>query len=311
MKLWSMAALAVALTLPASARAQAPEGVEEAAPADGEAAAAAPAAAKNPLDEIDWVRGPGKGTLASGLAELAVPEGYRFTGPAGTRRMMELTENLVTGREAGFIAPESFDWFVVFEFDPIGYVKDDEKDDLDAEALLSSIREGTEAANVEMQKRGWPTLEILGWERPPAYDPGSHDLTWATKAKSSASEVLNVNYNTRLLGRTGVMKVVLVVDQPDLVATLPTYNAVLQGFGYTEGNRYAEYREGDKMAEYGLAALVVGGAGAVAAKTGLLAKLGKGVWKLLIVGGAAIAGLFKKLFGKKDEASWEGPGQSE
>jgi uncharacterized membrane-anchored protein len=41
-----------------------------------------------------------------------------------------------------------------------------------------------------------------------------------------------------------------------------------------------------------LAALIAGGAGAVALKTGLLAKF----WKLIVVAFAAIAGFIKKVF---------------
>ena len=40
----------------------------------------------------------------------------------------------------GFVAPAGEDWFAVFEFDDVGYVKDDEKDSLDANALLDSIK---------------------------------------------------------------------------------------------------------------------------------------------------------------------------
>ena len=62
---------------------------------------------------------------------------------------------------------------------------------------------------------------------------------------------------------------------------------------------------GDKIAEYGLTALVVGGAGAAAAKAGLL----KGLWKFLLAGWklviAAIVGLgalLKRIFfGEKQE----------
>jgi uncharacterized membrane-anchored protein len=53
------------------------------------------------------------------------------------------------------------------------------------------------------------------------------------------------------------------------------------------------------MADYGLAALIAGGAGVAAAKTGLLGKM----WKV-IAGGvvAALAGL-KRMFGRKEDPS--------
>ena len=53
---------------------------------------------------------------------------------------------------------------------------------------------------------------------------------------------------------------------------------------------YSDFRAGDKVAEYGLATLVAGGATAVAAKTGLLAKL----WKLIAAGIAALIAFLKR-----------------
>jgi uncharacterized membrane-anchored protein len=81
---------------------------------------------------------------------------------------------------------------------------------------------------------------------------------------------------------------------------------VIGGYAFKPGQTYAEYREGDKIAKYGLAALIAGGGLAVAAKTGLLAGLFKifaKAGKLLVVGvipvGAGIVKVFKKIF-KRD-----------
>jgi uncharacterized membrane-anchored protein len=56
------------------------------------------------------------------------------------------------------------------------------------------------------------------------------------------------------------------------------------GFSYKSGNKYAEFRPGDHLAEYGLTALIAGGAGVAAAKLGIFAAL----WKLLAKGGKAV-----------------------
>ena len=61
----------------------------------------------------------------------------------------------------------------------LGYVSDDEKDELDAEAILDSIRQGTEAGNEEREKRGWPTMNIVGWHEEPHYDENTNNLSWA------------------------------------------------------------------------------------------------------------------------------------
>jgi uncharacterized membrane-anchored protein len=105
---------------------------------------------------------------------------------------------------------------------------------------------------------------------------------------STASGDRSVNHSVRLLGRGGVMNADLVIDPEALESAMPAFDSVIGGFGYLPGNRYAEWRDGDKVAAIGLTALVAGGVGAAAAKAGLLGKLGK----LLAAGGKAIfAGL--------------------
>jgi uncharacterized membrane-anchored protein len=244
------------------------------------------------LDRIEWLEGPGKGPLGK-IAEIYVPEGHVFAGGDDTRVLMEAMQNPVSGTEQGFLASRGSDWFLVFEFDEVGYIKDDEKDSLDAEAMLESIRQGNEAGNKIRAERGWPELKIIGWQQVPRYNPTTNNLEWAIYGESEGKPV--VNWNTRLLGRKGVMKVTLVTAPEALEETLPYFDELMAGFSYTDGNRYAEYRQGDKVAKYGLTALVVGGATAVAAKTGLL----KYIWKFLLVGLLAAGAFLKKLFGRK------------
>ncbi len=212
-------------------------------------------------------------------------------------KLMELMENPVSGQEVGFFAPEDMSWFMVFEFDAIGYVKDDERDALDSGAILTNIKEGTAAANEERRKRGWSTLDIVGWEQEPRYDPKTNNLTWAIRAQSEGSQI--VNFNTRLLGREGVMEVALVCDPPQLAAITPVANQLLGDYSFNPGKRYAEFTKGDKVAKVGLAALIAGGGVAVAAKTGVLQKL----WKFILAIIIALAAGFKKLFGKKEEST--------
>lgn len=247
------------------------------------------------LSRIQWTKGPGKGDLKS-IAEVTVPEGFMFTGGKGTRQLMEAMGNPTSGSELGFLAPTSLVWFVVFDYSDVGYVKDDDKDKLDADKLLKSIKQGTEEANKYREKMGASALHITGWEIPPRYNEQTHNLEWAIRGESEGQLV--VNYNTRLLGRKGVMEVNLVIEPEKLGAALPEYQALLQNYSYKQGQRYAEYREGDKLAKYGLAALIAGGAAAVAVKTGLFASLillFKKAWKLVAVGIAAVVAWFKRL----------------
>jgi uncharacterized membrane-anchored protein len=247
-------------------------------------------------DGIHWTTGPASADVGD-IAQIDLPEGYRFSGKAGVRRFLELTQNPASGNELGVLLPPDGDdmWFVIFEFNPIGYVKDDEKDDLDADSILSSIREGTAQANKERERRGWSTMNIVGWHTAPHYDLRTNNLTWAITGSGADGNV--VNYSVRLLGRRGVMNVDLVLSPEQVEAVVPAFETVLESFTFKAGSRYAEFRQGDKIAAYGLTALVAGGAGAALAKSGLLSKL----WKVIVVGIAALVGFIKKLFGKRSE----------
>jgi uncharacterized membrane-anchored protein len=198
--------------------------------------------------------------------------------------------------------------WIIFEFDETGYVKDDDKDELDADSLLKTLREGQEAGNVRRREMGIEELELLGWAVPPRYNSLTHNLEWATRVRSKNGGGESINYNTRLLGRKGVMEVALVCGPDELDRLIPEYQSIMSGYQYTEGESYAEYREGDKVAQYGLAALVAGGAAVAAGKmglfaklSGLIAKLGKGIIVVVIALGATIKKLYEKLTGKRPE----------
>lgn len=251
------------------------------------------------FDDAKWQRGPTEVSLA-GVAQLKVPAGYLFADAADTKRLMEALQNPTSGNESGFIAPQTFDWFAVFEYEATGYIKDDEKNSLDANAILTSIRQATEKSNELRRSKGWSAMTITGWHTPPTYNSTTHNLEWAINGESEGSKV--VNYQTRILGRGGVMRVVLVASPTDMTAAMPKYRTVLSQFSYKPGSNYAEFKPGDKMAKYGLSALVVGGAAAVAAKTGVFKWLGKA----LIAAVVALGAFFKKLFGRKKTAPTPG-----
>ena len=247
------------------------------------------------LEDVNFQKGPAVGDLGS-TAQVRVPAGYVFAAGNGTRLLMEKMQNPTSGRELGFVAPAGESWFAVFEYDAVGYVKDDEKGSLDADALLDSIKAGTEAGNEQRRKRGWPELTIIGWETPPRYNEETHNLEWAVRAESEGEPV--VNYNTRLLGRGGVMEVTLVTDPATLNETLPKFKTMLAGFDFVQGQKYAEFRPGDKMAAYGLTGLIVGGGAAALAKSGAF----KWIWKALVAAAVGIGALFKKIFSREKTA---------
>lgn len=203
---------------------------------------------QQPQVKIDWQDGPTTGQLGD-IAQVKIPAGYRFTGKQGALRVMELTQNPASGRELGVVIPSGGNarWFMTFEFEDLGYVKDDEKDKLDNDAILKSIKDGTEASNDERRKHGWPAYHVVGWQTAPFYDPLTHNLTWAIDGKGDGADShQNVNHSVRLLGRGGTMNVDLVVSTEDYAASITQFNAVINGFSYVQGQRYADFRAGTK-----------------------------------------------------------------
>ena len=242
--------------------------------------------------------GPAEANLG-GFAQLNVPVGHFFLDGNTTRELMESGGEPTSGNEVGFLRPTNGNWSVYFEYADVGFVKDDDKDKLDAPKLLKSLKQGNDQANAQRKRNGIPPLIIDGWQQEPKYDPVTHNLTWCIRATVENEPLLN--YNTRLLGRKGYMSVTLVCEPDKLPNTLTEFNNLLAGFKFNTGETYAEYKPGDKVAKYGLGALVLVGAGVGAAKLGLFAWLAvflKKGWKVIVFVFVALAASVKKLINK-------------
>jgi uncharacterized membrane-anchored protein len=278
----------VSMTLATPLFAQDPKGNADAAP-------------KDPYAHLAWQNGPATGTLGR-IATIQIPAGYRFTAADGAKEFTRLNGNPPTDSLVGVIAPiKGNDWCIEFDYEDTGYVKDDEKDKIDANAILQSFRSGNEEANRQRRQMGSSELRIIGWDQAPFYDPQTNRLTWAIRCESDGEFV--INYNSRLLGREGVMSANLIVAPEDLQAAKVKYTQLLGGFTYVPGKRYSEFRAGDRVAEYGLAALILGGGTAIAAKSGILGKLIKPIVVGVFAIFAAIGKFFKRLFGGSSDES--------
>jgi uncharacterized membrane-anchored protein len=248
------------------------------------------------IGKLDWVKGPTTVEVA-GNSKLTVPAGYLYLDAKNTDKYLELNQNLAGGTEV-MVAPETLDWTAYLSFADEGYVED--KEEIDAPELLKALQDGAEAGNAERARRGWAALRVVDWAVPPAYNTATNRLEWATLLESEGGR--SANFSTKVLSRKGHTTVLLVSAPDELSAARPQLETVLAGYGFNEGERYADFVPGDKVATYGLAALILGGAAAIATKKGLWAVIGAFIVtkaKLLIGGGIALAAGFRKFFGKK------------
>jgi uncharacterized membrane-anchored protein len=268
--------------------------------AQEQAATPAPAEPKSFIDAlqaagIKLIAGPATVKLGD-VAEIKLPDGFRAVEKDSMKKFYEFTRNSMGGREVGVVIAPS-EWMLFFDYEDSGYVKDDEKNSLDAKKLMKSMTSNQEASNKARAERGWDEMKVTGWAAEPYYDTKTNNLKWAIKLSSSSDNYQSewINESIRLLGRGGVMEVTLVTGNDTFTADSAAAGVLLgQNYTYVAGQRYAEFKEGDKIAKYGLAALVLGGGVAAAAKFGFLQKF----WKLLVFGGAAVIAGIAKLWNK-------------
>jgi uncharacterized membrane-anchored protein len=108
---------------------------------------------------LSWQTSPGIG-LIDNKAEIKIPSGTRFLSASDTKQFLQLMGNLPADNEFT-LATSNLSWFAIFAFDPTGYVKDDEQ--IDADQLLSTLKEQSRTEADERKKLGLPVLNLIGW----------------------------------------------------------------------------------------------------------------------------------------------------
>jgi uncharacterized membrane-anchored protein len=246
----------------------------------------------------------GKVTLADNLATLNVPPSFRYLDAPQTRKVLtELWGNPPSESNIlGMLFPTTArlvgdnSWGVVITYEEDGYVKDKEAASINYDDLLKQMREGEQEDNAERQKASYEAVHLIGWAAPPRYDKAAHKLYWAKELQFGKDDERTLNYDIRALGRKGVLSLNAVASMGQLKEVERGMQGVLQFVEFNSGSRYSDYQPGyDKLAAYGIGALI---AGKVAAKAGLFKLLlgaliaGK---KFVVVGLIALGALLKKL----------------
>jgi len=253
----------------------------------------------------------GKIDLPNGIATLDLPATFRYLDPSDSSRVLvDAWGNPPGGTTLGMIFPANTSplsqsgWGIVITYDEDGHVNDEDADSIKYDELLKDMQSSMAQENEERKKNGYEPISIIGWAEPPSYDKTNHKLYWAKELAFGDRQQRTLNYNIRVLGRKGVLvlNAVAGMDQISTIkAEMPTVLAVTN---FKEGNSYADFNSNtDKVAAYGIAALVAGG---VAAKLGFFAKLLAlliAFKKFAIIGVVAIGVGIKKMLGmRKKEA---------
>jgi Uncharacterized membrane-anchored protein conserved in bacteria len=232
---------------------------------------------------------------------------FRFLDAANAQKVLsELWGNPPDDEVLGMLVPVSAplsdpkkSWAVVITYKNEGYVSDKDAAGIDYDAMLKQMQEGTVEANAERKRAGYPDVELVGWATKPHYDSSTNKLYWAKELAFDGGREHTLNYDIRVLGRGGYLSLNAVAGMNQLHQIEGEMQKVLALTEFDAGQRYTDFNSStDKVAAYGIAALV---AGAIAAKAGLFAKLFVlllAFKKFAIVAFIAVAAALRKFFAR-------------
>ncbi len=247
--------------------------------------------------------------LESGNASLKVPAGFKYLDRTESRYVLEdLWGNpedtsilgMLVPEKGGIVGPGS--WAFTISFDPMGYVKDSDAEDIDYNDLLTEQQEEAKAANEQRLSAGYQAVELIGWASRPYYDQKNKTLHWAKELEFGGDSIHTLNYNLRILGRKGIFLINAVAGMEDLPQVQANINQVLVSIDFKEGHRYADFDSNvDDVAAWTVGGLV---AGKVLAKAGFFAILLK-FWKLIALGVIGAGGAVWNFIRRKKESTGE------
>jgi uncharacterized membrane-anchored protein len=252
----------------------------------------------------------GEVIIGDGIVKLNVITGFKLLDAEQSKYILhDIWGNPPREDVLGMLFPDNSGPFsdssyaFIISYEETGYIKDADADKIDYEEMLGSIQKSEKEANEERTKQGYESVHIVRWAQSPFYDKNRKVLHWAKEIKFGGQADNTLNYDVRVLGRKGILSLNAVATMHELSMVKANINKVLTIPEFTPGNKYSDFNSNtDKVAAYGISAVVAGG---ILAKTGILAIIGKFLvasWKFILVGViAAIAGVRKFLGRKKEE----------
>lgn len=241
--------------------------------------------------------------LLDGAVHMEIPASFRYLNPEDSQRLLVNAWGNPPGSSTlGMLIPADTSpvskdgWGIIITYSDDGHISDEDAEEIDYTELLGNMKEEASSYNEARAKEGYPAVNLIGWAKPPYYDKTTHKYHWAKELKFGDAEINTLNYNVRILGREGVLVLNAVAGMNQVAKIDSEIEPVLSFTNFSDGNRYEDFDAStDKMATYGLAALV---GGVAAKKLGLLAVIAAFLvkfWKIMVIGLAAAGGtLFKR-----------------
>ncbi|MBS1533496.1 MAG: DUF2167 domain-containing protein [Bacteroidetes bacterium] len=237
--------------------------------------------------------------LKGGVGKIVIPNGFKYLDAQQAERILvdlwgnpkseNMTLGMILPEKTGALTEDSYVFNI--QYDEIGYVKDDDADDIDYDDLLEEMKKEAETENEARKKEGYEAITIVGWAAKPFYDKDRKILHWAKEIKFGNQPVSTLNYNIRILGRKGVLVLNAIATKAELKLVQRDIQKVLNIVQFNDGYQYDDFDESvDSVAAWTIGGLV---AGKVLAKVGFFAILAK-FGKVIVLALLGFFGAFKK-----------------
>ena len=167
-----------------------------------------------------------------------------------------------------------------------GYIKGDDWSKVDPDEFLEQLKSASVENNKERLKNGYNTVQDIRWHIKPEFNK---DLGYVYYSLIVVFDDGNETYNSTamVLGREGYTDLTFVFKE-SIAHLMPNeIDKVVQSFDYNSGVQYSDFKAGDKIAAYGVGALVAGSLGIKGlAKTGglaVIAAFAKKLWFIILL----------------------------
>lgn len=253
--------------------------------------------------------------LADGKARVELSPDFIALAPADARLFLTrvwgnpadavaTVQGLILPRGVSPLSEDA--WAVVLSYEDPGHIGDSEAGTIDYGQLLHDMQVASEEGNKERTAAGYPAIHLIDWASPPYYDNASKKLHWAKHLNFVGDAVDTLNYEIRILGRTGFVRLNVVAPMTLLEPIRDKVGTLLAMVDFTPGNTYADFDQNvDETAAYGIAGLIAGG---ILTKAGFfkgLIALVIAFKKVFAIGAVAVVvagyGAIRRVFGRRDD----------
>lgn len=232
-----------------------------------------------------WISGLSKTSLGD-FADLDIPLGYKFLGSDGARMLLQSRGNRVPEGLLGVLAPDNGAWWAVLQFNNTGYRNGFTDEETDQLRLIQKVREnmagGPGNRSTDVMAADWVAGE---W---PAYDSANHVFSWAIQMPINGRATLNSS--VLLLGRKGTLEITAVLPA-NREGSVPPLKQLARNLTFRDGNKFEDYKNGDKLATLSVSDMVIGTGGGALTSAQPAGRISKALIYYPILGCLLIGGV--------------------